>query len=305
VKWSKQGLLYRPDGSVPWAVKHAVPPTPHLLDDDTLRIYLAFTDENTVGRVGYLDVSPDDPGRILRVSEEPVLDIGQLGAFDENGVVPTSVVRVGDELYMYYVGFQLGHKVRYFQFQGLAISTDGGESFQRHVRVPIIDRSDTELVNRTSAFVMHDEGRFRMWYVGGSEWTVVNGKPLPIYNIRYLESSDGKSWADSGRVAIDFKDDDEHALGRAWVVKHDGLYKMLFSRRSRTLGYRVGYAESPDGVEWARDDDRAGLDVSEEGWDAAMVAYTSIFTRRERTYLFYNGNDLGQTGFGWAVLEEW
>jgi hypothetical protein len=286
-------------------VKHAFPPTPHLLDDSTLRIYLAFTDQDTVGRVGYVDVSPEDPSRILGVSENPVLDIGQPGAFDENGVVPTSVVRVGDELYMYYVGFQLGQKVRYFQFQGLAISSDGGESFERHARVPVIDRSDTELVNRTSAFVMREDGRFRMWYVGGSDWTVVNGKPLPVYNIRYLESPDGKEWPDRGQVAIDFKDDDEHALGRAWVVKHDGLYKMLFSRRSRSLGYRVGYAESPDGIDWTRDDDRAGIDVSDEGWDAAMVAYTSIFTHGERTYLFYNGNDLGQTGFGWAVLEEW
>lgn len=305
MRWAKQGLLYRPDGSLRWAQRHAFPPTPLLLGDDTLRIYVSFTDADTVGRVGYVDVDPDDPTRILRVSPEPVLDIGQPGAFDENGVVPTSVVAVGDELYLYYVGFQLGHRVRYYQFQGLAISRDGGESFARHTRVPIIDRSDSEMVNRTSAFVMREGGRFRMWYVGGSEWTVVDGKPLPVYNIRYLESPDGMTWADSGRVAIDFKDEDEHALGRAWVVRHDGRYKMLFSRRSRSLGYRIGYAESPDGVEWTRDDDRAGLEVSDGGWDADMIGYTSILQRGERTYLFYNGNDCGQTGFGWAVLEEW
>lgn len=305
MKWEKKGLIYRPDGSLPWARRHAFPANPLLLDNGVLRLYVAFTDEDFVGRVGYVDVDPDDPGKVLGVSQRPVLDIGAPGAFDENGVVPTSIVRVDDLLYMYYVGFQLGHKVRYFQFQGLAISDDGGASFERYSRVPIIDRSDEEMVNRTSAFVMREDGRFRMWYVGGSEWLDVNGKPLPIYKIRYLESDDGKSWGPSGRVAIDFKDDDEHALGRAWVIRHDGLYKMFFSRRSKSVGYRLGYAESDDGIEWTRRDEEIELDVSEDGWDSNMIAYTSIFSHKDRVYMFYNGNDCGQTGFGYAELRHW
>lgn len=305
MRWEKRGQIYRPDGSLPWAKKHAFPPTPIRLRPGVIRLYVSFTDDQLVGRVGYIDVDAGNPARIVGISREPVLDIGQSGAFDENGVVPTSIVAVGDELYLYYVGFQLGYKVRYYQFQGLAISRDGGETFVRHSRVPIIDRSDAELVNRTSAFVMLEDGRFRMWYVGGSDWTEVGGKPLPIYNLRYLESADGKTWGREGRVVIDFKDQNEHALGRAWVFKHDGRYKMLFSRRSRTTGYRLGYAESPDGVSWTRKDDEAGLDISDSGWDANMVAYTSIATTDDGVYLFYNGNDCGQTGFGYAVLREW
>ena len=84
---------------------------------------------------------------------------------------------------MYYVGYQLGHKVRYYQFEGLAISDDGGRTFRRHARVPVIDRSDTEPHHRTSAFVMHDDGKFKMWYVAGGDWTAVNGKSLPVYNL--------------------------------------------------------------------------------------------------------------------------
>src|SRR4051812_36318955 len=172
MRWSKQGLLYRPDGSPPWARRHPYPPTPYLLDGETLRIYLAFTDENGIGRAGYVDVSADEPSRILGVSRQPVLDVGQAGAFDDNGVMPTTVVPVGDELYMYYAGFQLGRKLPYFQFQGLAISTDGGESFQRHSRAPVLDRSDGELSNRASACVIVEDGTFRMWYSAGSEWAV-------------------------------------------------------------------------------------------------------------------------------------
>lgn len=305
MKWEKKGLIHRPDGSLPWARRHAFPVTPLLLDSGVLRLYVAFTDDDFVGRVGWVDVNPENPSEIIGISPRPVLDIGRPGAFDENGVVPTSIVRVGDQLYMYYVGFQLGYKVRYYQFQGLAISDDGGETFERYSRVPIIDRSDEEMVNRTSAFVMREDGRFRMWYVGGSDWLEVNGKPLPTYNIRYLESPDGKTWGRSGRVAIDFRDDDEHALGRAWVIRRDGLYRMFFSRRSKSVGYRLGYAESADGIEWTRKDDEIELDVSADGWDSNMIAYTSIFEHRDRVFMFYNGNDCGQTGFGYAELKQW
>ena len=163
MRWEKQGRIYVPDGSQAWARKYAFPPVPHAVSEGVLRIYCTFCDENTVGRTGWVEVDADNPSTVLRVSERPVLDIGQPGAFDENGLLPTSLVTVGDELYMYYVGYQLGYKVRYFQFQGLAVSRDGGESFERYSRAPIIDRSDKELVNRTSAFVLREGDIYRMW----------------------------------------------------------------------------------------------------------------------------------------------
>src|ERR1043166_3612757 len=210
MKWVKKGLIYAPDGSVRWARKYAYPASPLLMHDNTLRIYLAFCDDNMVGRAGYVDLDVDNPSVIRGVSSQPVLDIGEPGAFDENGVVPTSVIRVGELIYMYYVGYQLGYKVRYFQFQGLAISADGGNSFTRYSRVPVLDRSDRELLNRASAFVMHDDGIFRMWYVGGSEWITAHGKTLPTYNMRYLESADGKTWGKEGRVCLVFQNDNTH-----------------------------------------------------------------------------------------------
>lgn len=305
MRWEKKGRVYAPDGSMDWAQKYAFPPTPLLMPDGTLRLYLAFCDEHTVGRVGYVDVDPGEPSRVLRVSPRPVLDIGQPGAFDENGVLPTCVLRVDDEIWMYYVGYQLGHKLRYFQFQGLAVSRDGGERFERWSRVPVIDRSDAELVNRTSAFVMREDGRFRMWYVGGSEWTHgKDGKFLPVYNLRYLESPDGRTWGPRGEVVLDFAGEDEHAFGKPWVLRAGGLYRMWYSVRTRSLGYRLGYAESPDGRAWTRRDDQAGIGVSPDGWDAEMVAYAAVLPYRDQVYMFYNGNNCGQTGFGYAVLRE-
>jgi hypothetical protein len=302
LRWRKRGRVYVPDGSLRWAQTHAFPPTPHLRPDGTLRLYVASCDAGMVGRVGYVDVDPDDPGRVLEVARKPVLDIGDPGMFDENGVVPTCVVPVGDRLFLYYVGFQLGVKVKYFQFQGLAISTDGGETFERARRVPVLERSDAEPLNRTSAFVRHDGGRFRMWYVGGGEWTTVGDKPLPVYNLRYIESPDGVSWPDSGAVCLDFESEDEHAFGRPWVWQDGDGMAMTYSIRTRSKDYRLGLARSTDGSSWRRCDEEVGIDVSPEGWDSEMVGYGAVVPHGEQTYLFYNGNVRGRTGFGYAEL---
>lgn len=305
MRWTKKGRIYVPDGSQSWARKYAFPPTPYFLDGEVIRVYVAFCDENTVGRIGYVDILADNPSSVLNVSREPVLDIGEPGAFDENGVLPTSIVEVDGKLYLYYVGYQLGMKVRYFQFEGLAISEDGGNSFQRRLRVPVTDRSDAELLNRTSAFVRRRNQQFEMWYVGGSEWTTVNGKSLPMYNIRYLVSPDGINWGKEGRVCIDYANDDEHAFGKPFVFDDGQLQRMFYSIRTRSKGYRLGYAESLDGLEWFRKDSEVGIDVSESGWDSEMIAYSSVVRHKDRIYLFYNGNNLGESGFGYAELDQW
>jgi predicted GH43/DUF377 family glycosyl hydrolase len=305
MKWIKKGRIYVPDGSKWWAKKYAFPPTPYFLNDEIIRIYVACCDENMVGRIGFVDLRADNPSEILNVSAEPVLDIGEPGAFDENGIVPTSIVEVDDKLYLYYVGYQLGMKLRYFQFEGLAISNDGGASFKRAQRVPVTDRGDQELLNRTSAFVRRRDGVFQMWYVGGSEWTSVNGKALPVYDIRYMESFDGINWPAAGRVCITYANENEHAFGKPFVFEHDGLHRMLYSVRTRSLGYRIGYAESADGHNWTRKDEEVGIDVSASGWDSEMLAYASIVQHKDKVYMFYNGNNCGETGFGFAVLEHW
>lgn len=306
MKWRKMGRVYVPDGSMWWAKRYAFPPVPHFLNEEVIRTYVAFCDEHMVGLIGYVDVRADDPSQVLRVSEAPVLDIGTPGAFDENGLLPTSIVPLPDgRLYLYYVGYQLGMKVRYYQFEGLAVSEDGGDSFRRVSRVPITDRTDAEMLNRTSAFVRLNGGRFQMWYVGGSEWTEVNGKPLPVYNIKYLESPDGIHWPPEGRVCIDYANDDEHAFGKPFIIEDAGLHKMFYSVRTRSKGYRIGYAESVDGRNWVRKDAEVGIDVSESGWDSEMLCYACVVRHKDKVYMFYNGNNLGGTGFGYAVLEHW
>ncbi|MDM7987643.1 MAG: hypothetical protein QUS13_09940 [Smithella sp.] len=306
MKWKKQGLIYVANGAFDWAQTHAMIPTPDIIKNDVLRIYVSFCDLNGIGRIGYVDVAANEPKRILSISDNPILDIGLPGTFDENGAVACSVFTMPDQRkYLYYVGFELGTKIRYRLFTGLATSIDGGETFQRIKKTPILDRSDSELYFRCGPFVMKDNGLFKLWYVAGSSWTEIDGKMMPIYTINYLESADGINWSDEGKVCIDIKNDDEHGFGRPYVIKENGFYRMFYSIRKSHKGYRLGYAESPDGITWTRKDDEIGIDVSENSWDSEMLCYSSIVKHNSNIYMFYNGNEFGKTGFGYAVLEAW
>lgn len=302
--WEKLGLVYVAQGEQKWAVSHAYIPTTIMLDEDTIRVYVAFLDKQKVGRIGFVDVAASNPLQILQVSQKPVLDIGEPCAFDDSGVTPICLLKHLDKLYLYYVGWQLGRAARYTLLTGLAISENGGETFQRYSRLPILDRSDLELFVRSAAYVIRQDSLWQMWYVAGDQWITVNSKQVPTYNIRYMESLDGITWAKVGTVCLELGNNDEYGFGRPFLLKDNDLYKMWYSIRTRSKGYRLGYAESHDGKIWFRKDNEVGIDVSEKGWDSQMIHCSCIQKTKYGTYMFYNGNNYGETGFGVAARQD-
>jgi predicted GH43/DUF377 family glycosyl hydrolase len=73
--------------------------------------------------------------------------------------------------------------------------------------------------------------------------------------------------------------------------------------RDGSNSYRIGYARSTDVNTWKRDDSRAGIDVSSDGWDSRMIAYPYVFEVGDQVWMLYNGNGFGASGFGYAVLD--
>ena len=76
-------------------------------------------------------------------------------------------------------------------------------------------------------------------------------------------------------------------------------YRMWFSARGDR--YRLGYAESSDGITWTRDDSAVDLDVSSAGWDSEMMAYPFVLEHAGRLVMLYNGNGYGRSGVGYAI----
>ena len=308
MKWRKRGIVYRPDGTQPWARTHAMVPTPlHLPELGIIRVFMTCCDEHGIGRPGFVDMAADDPSRVVHVHDRALMDIGAPGTFDENGVLACSVVRVPDgRLFLYYVGFEIGTRVRYRLLSGLAISDDGGLTFQRQSQVPVLERNDDDLYFRGGPYVALENGKFRMWYVGGSRWLDVDGKAMPEYRIKYLQSPDGLVWDGAGALVLDITHDDEHGFGRPWVLPMpSGGYCMYYSVRRKSLGaYRMGYAESCDGLAWLRKDEALGLDAGPDAFDAQAIMYAAPVTIAGRTWCYYNGNDFGRDGVALAVRDD-
>lgn len=311
MKWMKKGFICSHETlNLPWFTKNTMVPVPWLMDDNRLRLFITMCDDTNVGRIGYIDVNPHNPSEILGHSKTPVLDIGQPGAFDDNGIITSSILEDDGKLYLYFSGYQLTVGVPYLIFSGVAVSTDNGETFTKHFgSAPMLDRIDAEVSTRCAPFVMKEpSGEYRMWYTAdkGSGWiTGYNNKLLPLYDLKTMTSSSPTDWPrKNGDTAITFKNEDEHGIAKCTFWKEDGLYKAIYSIRSLSQGYRLGYAESTDGVTFTRKDDQVNIDVSETGWDSEMIAFPERYSCMGKTYLFYCGNKYGQDGIGYAELME-
>ena len=185
------------------------------------------------------------------------------------------------------------------------MSDDGGLTFRRHSRVPVLDRTDGEHFFRVIHSVIKEKNRWRVWYGAGSEFVNEGSYTYPRYNVRYTESQDGVTFPPSGRVCVDMCKPGEYRVGRPYVIRMDDRYRMFYGKATIADNYRLGYAESPDGTQWTRLDDQLGLEPSVSGWDSQMTCYPAVVTCAGKTYMFYNGNNYGRDGFGLAELKEW
>jgi hypothetical protein len=244
-------------------------------------------------------VEADNPSKIIAVSERPALDIGSPGAFDDNGVILGDVIAKDGRLYMYYVGFQLVQKAKFLAFTGLATSDLSGRTFERVLTTPVLDRSPEGTFFRAIHSVVYEDDRWKCWYGVGSDWSEINGNPYPSYKIRYIESVDGVTFGREGPVCVDFVGS-EYRIGRPRVVRTATGYQMYYTVGTLQATYLPGYAESPDGIHWTRRDQDVGISPSSSGWDSKTLSYTAPLRVEKKEYLFYNGNDMGKTGFGYA-----
>jgi hypothetical protein len=303
--WTKQGLVFAPDGATEWMSSHAQVPTV-LVQEDRLLAFFATRDAAGRARTGLIELDRADPTRILYLHREPVLGLGLPGTFDDDGVMPSHALQIGSTIWLYYSGWNQRVRVPYHNAMGLAVSHDNGRTFSRMFDGPILDRSALEPYLAVTPSVMREGDVWHMWYVSGTKWIVVEGAYEPVYVIKYCHSSDGIHWHRPNITCIEPRHDAE-AFSRPHVIKDGATYRMWFCYRGSAdyrggaNSYRMGYAESQDAIHWTRRDDNAGITVSDTGWDSAMVCYAFPFVTDGRLAMVYNGNGFGRTGFGYAV----
>lgn len=305
MRWRKLGKIFCADKHSDWMYSHAMLPFAEQIDGDLYRFYFSSRDKLNRGHGTYLEVNMHNPTKILRLNEQPILKPGDLGCFDDSGVLPCSIVNVGDRKLLYFIGFNVGVTVPFRNSIGLAEWNDSSQQFERCFKGPILDRTRDYPHFVAGPEVKFENNRFRAWFISCIGWEEIEGEGKHYYRIEYAESADGIDWQRDGTVAIDFYDEHEYAISCPRVIKDPKQYKMWFSSRASQdcPTYRIRYATSDDGIRWDRKNNLIELDVSESGWDSEMVEYPYVFDHEGQRYMLYNGNGYGKTGFGIAVLE--
>jgi hypothetical protein len=308
MKWDKQGIIYTPNKDFAWSKSHAQVPVVDQLNDKRWRIYYASRNLKNQCNVGFIEVEAGNPSKILYEHSEPLFKLGRIGTFDDSGIMPSCVINQDGKKYMYYIGWNAGVNVGYRLAIGVAISLDG-ITFEKYSSGPILDRSIYDNCLCASPYVTIEGGSWRMWYVSGTHWDIVNGHPEPFYHIKHAYSDDGLNWKRDGTVCIDY-DTFTEGISRPAVIQFDAKYLMFYSFRNNSeyrsnpvTGYRIGFATSTDGTQWIRRDKEIGISVSESGWDSEMMAYPYIVYYEGLYYMFYNGNGFGKSGFGFATAK--
>lgn len=318
LKWNKRGLIFKPtDHVLPLGCKEFAQAPQALVMADRVRVYFStrYLESDSgkyLSHIAYVDFSKD-MSSILGVSQRAVIDLGNVGTFDEHGVFPMHVRRVGDMVYGYVCGANRRKSVPVDSAIGLAVSHDSGETFQRIGPGPVLAASLHEPCLVADGFVLKINEQYRMWYIFGSGWqqSAAGVQPERVYKIATAISADGVSWTErTGKSIIAPVLGDDECQAMPTVIQFNGKWHMFFCFRHAngfrddvSRSYRIGYAYSDDAVNWTREDSSGGLTRSESGWDSQMMCYPHVFECNGRVFILYNGNAFGRGGFGLAELE--
>ncbi len=315
MKWEKLGQIFNFEES-PFKdryVSHAQSPQALVLDD-RIRVFFSTREIDEPGRflshVQYVDYD-FELKQMIDHSRHEVIALGKLGCFDEHGIFPLSPVRVGEKIYGYTNGIARRVSVAVETGVGYAVSSDDGKTFQKTDNGPILSASIHEPFLVGDPFVRFFDNKFHMFYLFGKKWSESTTEQISerVYKIGHATSDDGVSWHKTGKSIIEDKIDQNECQALPTVINIEGRYHMYFCyrhmagfRTAKDKGYRLGYAYSDNLIDWTRDDENAGIDLSDKGWDSKMMCYPNIFKCKGNVYLLYNGNDFGRNGFGLATL---
>lgn len=317
VKWKKLGRIFNPkDHNLANNCFEFAQSPQALVFDDFIRIYFSTREKDKIGKylshIAFIDMDKNFK-KIINISNNTVIKLGGLGCFDEHGIFPMNVVRSNDKIYAYTSGWNRKVSVSVDASIGLAFSDDNGLTFKKYGEGPILTSSLHEPFLVGDAFVAIFENIYHMWYVYGTKWIVRTKEDNPerVYKIGHATSNDGISWFKEGKQIISDKLNAEECQALPTIINFNDKYHIFFCYRQATgfrtikeRGYRIGYAYSEDLINWTRDDDNVGIDVSESSWDSDMLCYPHVFHCDGKIYLLYNGNEFGRFGFGLAVLED-
>lgn len=272
--------------------------------------------DNGNWRIGY--ATSEDGIQWTKYSENPVLDLGPAGSWDDRHIFSGPVLVMGDTLKMWYVGYD-GTILR----AGLAISTNGINWTKYNDPAtstapytdsdPVLQPGAAGSWDDTNAYlnsVMYDGGIYKGWYYG------TDGPDLYSGRIGYATSEDGIHWTkydDPGTTDPPYAESDyvlDFGLTGSWddsdisntqVILEGETYHMFYNGGHGDI-WRSGYAKSEDEVHWKKYDSNPVLDIGTSGtWDDVEANVTSVILQDSIFQMWYWGFSGSRATIGYAT----
>lgn len=304
MRWERLGRLIVSEGQRPWMASHASVPFAEPLEGTMCRLWFTPRDAKNRSYIGWAVVDLARPGTVLELAARPALAPGSIGLFDDRGVMTGWLIRDGDRRLVLYTGWNVRSPVGFHNSVGLAevLDGEGGPVLQRVHNAPILDRAPGDPYFCSTACAVRLDGRWRVWYLSGIGWVEQEGRPRAHYNIHLAEGQVLGAWERRGLPAIALEHPGEVAVARMSVVRDADAWRAWYSFRGESWPYRLGYADSVDGLGWVRRDEEMKLAGAPGAWEQEMQCYPHVFDQSGERFMVYCGNGYSAGGIGLARL---
>ncbi len=235
-----------------------------------------------------------------KYSGNPVLDVSYTGGWDSLGVETVSIIidslaPISEKYKMWYAG-QYFNSFRYDI--GYAYSPDG-KNWTKHtnpvMQVGISTQWDNGFLEGPS--VIKDGNTYKMWYCGYD--AVVDGNQTDGHaSLGYATSPDGINWTKySGNPIMTTGTNtwDSTYVQDPHVIKQGGMYYMWYGGGASydNYGQQVGFATSPDGINWTKSNFNPVLTRGNTGaWDANTASFPAVINDNGIYKMWYTGKDV-------------
>jgi hypothetical protein len=299
MNWIKQGKLFNFKRINKDLLTHASNPLAIHLKDNTFRIFFSSRNKDNKSSIAFVDIDILTK-EVKKESTHTVFKYSDNESYYSHGISLGNSYTVGKDSYILFMGWQIKNNEHWRGKIGRLLIKEN-QVLTLNNQSAFISYDKEDRISLSYPWVIFDEGIYKMWYGSTYNWSSLNGEMIHV--IKYATSLDGTSWIKHG-LAIPYEIGKAQAFSRPSVIKNKKGYHMWFSYRGdNRVKYRIGYAHSFDGVNWRRNN-HFGIDVSSNGWDSEMTCYPFVFQHNQNTYMLYNGNSYGKTGFGLAILKE-
>ena len=105
--------------------------------------YFGTRNNKNQSSIGFIDYNLRT-FKVINKSTSPILKKGGLGTFDDNGVLPSSLIKYKKKIYLFYIGWKPGSTTRYSLIAGLSYSKNLKSKFKKYQESPILNCNKNE-----------------------------------------------------------------------------------------------------------------------------------------------------------------